>query len=120
MKIKSKTLGIAALVLAAVAVGSFGIAALIAFASGGFGFADGPGAGTAVDEAKTFPMEGIRTIRLATSSTDILVVRSPDSKLSVRLHGTVYGAAADVVPTLVTELSAGVLSARVERKKLVW
>jgi hypothetical protein len=111
-----KPLGIAAIVLAAIAVGALGIASVIAAATGVFDFGAGAREGVGIDERKTFPAGGITLVSVANTSYDVRVSDSPDDAVNVRLHGTARGLKAEEVPYLVSDLAGGVLKVSTERR----
>jgi lia operon protein LiaG len=111
-----KPLGIAALLLAAIAVGSLGIAAIIAVTTGSFNLTAGPRDGTGIEERKSFPAGGIGRIAVESASFDVRVSDSPDGAVNVRLYSENRMADAEDAPYLVTDVSSGVLRVGTERR----
>ncbi len=109
-----KPLGMAAIILAVIAVASLAIASLIAGTTGLLDFEHGRGIG--IDEKKSFPVSGMESISIKSTSYDVRVSESPDAEVNVRLHGTILASDAEAVPYLVTDLGAGTLTVGVEQR----
>jgi lia operon protein LiaG len=102
-------------ITAGIAVVSLGVAAALFFTSGSAGSWK-PDSGITVDEYKSFALDGIETIDVQTSSTDVYLTSSEGGTVEVRLHGTVYAGQIESVPALATERSGEILGISLERK----
>jgi lia operon protein LiaG len=99
----------------AVAVVSLGIASVLFVATEMRGLWE-PGNGIKVDERKTYSVNGIGSIEVQTSSTDVYVAAGDEETIDLRLHGTVHTSQADAIPTLAASQNRESLEISTRRK----
>jgi lia operon protein LiaG len=102
-------------ITAAIAVVSLGVAAVLFFATG-MGEPWQRGSGVVIDDQKSFALSGIGELDVRTSSTDLYITASRGDTVEIRLHGTVYAAHPDSIPTLAAEQSGAALEITTVRR----
>ena len=102
-------------ITAAIAAVSLGIATVLFFATDMREFWEG-GSRILVDEQRALDVEGLETLRVRTSSTDVYLAASEDNRIEVRLHGTVTTNQSEAVPVLAAVQSGEVLEISTERR----
>jgi lia operon protein LiaG len=98
-----------------IAVVSLGIAAVLFFATGSAGSWK-PDGDFIVDEYESVALDGIETIDVRTSSTDVYLTSSEGDTVDIRLHGTVYAGQIESVPALAAKRNGETLGISQERR----